>query len=344
MIRVGLIGYGLAGKVFHAPLVSDTPGLALAAIATSRREEALGDYPGARVCSSDEALQADDLDLIIVATPNDTHAPLARAALERGKAVVVDKPFALSLDEAQGLFDLAQRKAAFLSVFHNRRWDDDFLTLRRTIADGLLGEIVTLESCFDRFRPVVADRWRERSEPGGGLWWDLGPHLVDQAVELLGFPDAVTADLAQQRPGAMVDDYFHVTLHYGSRRAVLKGGSVVAAPVSRFRAHGDAGSFVSVGLDPQEARLRARVYRQATPVETARTGQLHLNGPDGVKPFEKPLIPGDYAAYYRSVAAALDSGAPPPVDRSAALAVVSILEMALASAAVRATLPIHPSL
>lgn len=344
MIRVGLIGYGLAGKVFHAPLITDTPGLELTAIASNRRDEVLADFPAVRVCSSDEALAADDLDLIIVATPNETHAPLARAALERGKAVVIDKPFALSLDEARGLFDLAQRKAAFLSVFHNRRWDDDFLTLRRTVAEGLLGEIVTLESCFDRFRPVVADRWRERSGPGSGLWWDLGPHLADQAIELLGIPDAITADLARQRPGAVVDDYFHVTLHYGSRRAILKGGSVVAAPVSRFRVHGDAGSFASVGLDPQEARLRARVYRQTAPLEPRRSAQLHLSGPSGVSASQTPLLAGDYPAYYRSVAAALNTGAPPPVGRAAALAVVNILEAAVASGAAGATLPVRPSL
>jgi predicted dehydrogenase len=343
MIRVGLIGYGLAGKVFHAPLIFDEPGLELVAIATSRRDEALGDFPGVRVCSADDALVADDLDLIVVATPNETHAPLARAALERDKAVVIDKPFALSLDEARSLFDLAERKTAFLSVFHNRRWDDDFQTLRRTIDQGLLGDIVTLESCFDRFRPVVADRWRERDGAGSGLWWDLGPHLIDQAVEMLGLPEAITADLARQRPGAAVDDYFHVTLHYGSRRAILKGGSLVAAPVCRFRAHGSAGSFASVGLDPQEARLKARVYRQPAPLEPGRTAQLHLNGPDGVQASQTPLIPGDYAAYYRSVAASLDHGAPPPVNRTAALAVVSILETSIASAAARATLAFRPT-
>jgi predicted dehydrogenase len=341
MIRVGLIGYGLAGKVFHAPLIADTPGLMLAAIATSRREEALGDFPTVRVCSSDEALRAGDLDLIVVATPNDTHAPLARVALEGGKAVVIDKPFALSLDEARSLFDLAERKASFLSVFHNRRWDDDFLTLRQTIAQGVLGEIVTLESSFDRFRPVVADRWRERSGPGSGVWWDLGPHLVDQAIMLLGFPDAVTADLARQRPGAVVDDYFHVTLHYGARRAILKAGSVVAAPVSRFRVHGDAGSFATVGLDPQETRLRSRVYRQAPAPEPERSAQLYLNRSEGVSASEIPLVAGDYSVYYRSVATALNSGGAPPVDRTAALSVVNILETAVASAAAGTTLAVH---
>lgn len=340
MIRVGLIGYGLAGKVFHAPLIADAPGLELTAIATSRREEALGDFPTARICGSDEAIRADDLDLIVVATPNETHAPLARAALERGKAVVVDKPFALSLDEARGLFDLAEQKAAFLSVFHNRRWDDDFLTLRRALNRGLLGRIVTLESAFDRFRPTVADRWRERSEPGSGLWWDLGPHLIDQAIVLLGFPDAVTADLARQRPGAAVDDYFHITLHYGARRAILKAGSVVAAPVSRFRVHGEAGSFLTAGLDPQEARLRSRVYRQETTPEFDRIAQLHLISQGGVCLSEEPLVAGDYPAYYRGVAAALNSGAEPPVDRNDVLSVVGILEAAVASAAAGATLAV----
>src|SRR3954462_14666444 len=185
-----------------------------------------------------------DLDLVVIATPNDTHADLARRALEAGRHVVVDKPFTLTLAEARELAHLAARAGRVLSVFHNRRWDADFLTLRRLVADGTLGEVLALESRFDRFRPEVRKRWREAAIPGGGLWYDLGPHLVDQALRLFGPPSAVYGDLARQREGAEAVDYAHVLLRYPRLRVILHAGMLVPGETPRFTLHGTLGSYV----------------------------------------------------------------------------------------------------
>ncbi|RZJ28325.1 MAG: oxidoreductase, partial [Brevundimonas sp.] len=181
--NAALIGFGYAGQTFHAPLIAACPDLRLHTIVTSKPEAARAAWPEARAVADLETVLADpEIDLVVLATPNDLHAPQARAALEAGKAVVIDKPFALSLEEARGVADLARRRGLFLSVFHNRRWDADFLGLQQQIAAGALGPIRTFESHFDRFRPEVRDRWRERDGPGGGIWNDLGPHLIDQAL------------------------------------------------------------------------------------------------------------------------------------------------------------------
>ncbi|NTW97119.1 MAG: oxidoreductase, partial [Oscillochloris sp.] len=217
-LRVGLAGYGFAGKTFHAPLIAETPGLVLFAVASSDPAKVHADWPGVAVLPSPEALCAHpEVDLVVVATPNATHHQIARAALLAGKPVVVDKPFTVSIAEAEDLAALADERGLMLAVFHNRRWDSDFLTLRRLIESGRLGRVVYLESHFDRFRPTVRQRWREQAGPGGGIWYDLGPHLIDQALLLFGPPESLYADIGAQRDGASTDDYFHVTLRYGPR-------------------------------------------------------------------------------------------------------------------------------
>jgi predicted dehydrogenase len=188
--KVALVGYGFVGKTFHAPLIAATPGLLLHTVVSSDPAKVLADHPGVKVAPDLDAALADpEIDLVVIATPDPLHAPQAHAALDAGKAVVIDKPFAVTLDEARAVADHAQRAGKLLSVFHNRRWDSDFLTLKALIADGSLGEIVQYESHFDRFRPVVRDRWREK--PGAGALLDLGPHLIDQALQLFGPPLAV---------------------------------------------------------------------------------------------------------------------------------------------------------
>ena len=200
-IRVGLVGYGYASKTFHAPLISGTPGLALTTVSSSDAAKVHADWPGAKVVSAaGELLNDPEIDLVVIATPNDTHFPLAKAALEAGKHAVVDKPFTVPLSQARELESLAKHCGRVLSVFHNRRWDSDFLTVRTLIDEGLLGEVCYFESHFDRFRPQVRQRWREQAGPGSGIWYDLGPHLLDQAVVLFGLPVSITVDLAQLRP------------------------------------------------------------------------------------------------------------------------------------------------
>jgi predicted dehydrogenase len=235
-IRVGLIGYGYASKTFHAPLISGTPGMELAAVSSSDEAKVKVDWPGVKVVSEPKHLFNDpSIDLIVIPTPNDTHFPLAKAALEAGKHVVVDKPFTVTLSQARELDALARSLGRLLSVFHNRRWDSDFLTVKALIAEGTLGEVTFFESHFDRYRPEVRNRWREQGGPGSGIWYDLAPHLLDQAVNLFGLPVSLTVDLAQLRPGAQSTDYFHAVLNYPQRRELrqVRTRSAGRAPEKR---------------------------------------------------------------------------------------------------------------
>ncbi|MBW8861559.1 MAG: Gfo/Idh/MocA family oxidoreductase, partial [Acidobacteria bacterium] len=228
-IRVALIGYGRAGQTFHTPLIRSTPGLDLAVVVSSRPARVHADLPQVIVTATPAAVWTDtSVDMVVIATPTATHGELAAAALEAGKHVVVDKPLAPSLDAARRLGALALRTQRVLATFQNRRWDGDFLALEAIVRSGALGEITHVESHFDRFRPAVRDRWRERPGPGSGVWNDLGPHLADQALRLFGLPDSVSGSLAAHRPGARTDDWAHVVLGYG-RRAVLLHASMLAA-------------------------------------------------------------------------------------------------------------------
>jgi predicted dehydrogenase len=255
-IRVGIIGFGYATQTFHAPLIASVPGLEVAAISTSNPDKVRAGWPAAAIETTPHALLARaDIDLVVVPTPNDTHHPLARAALLAGKHVVVDKPFTLTQAEALDLCALAKQCGRVLSVFHNRRWAGDFLEVRELLARGTLGRVVHVESHFDRFRPQVRVRWREQDGAGSGLWMDLGSHLVDQALLLFGRPEALALDLLRQRDGALTDDGFHARLRYaGGLRVELHASALAAAPDAMFRIHGTRGSFVKQGLDPQRMR------------------------------------------------------------------------------------------
>ena len=294
-IRVALLGRGMAGTVFHAPLVRALPELELAIVAGS--------------ADSAAAIASPDIDLVVIATPNLTHVPLARAALEAGKHVVVDKPFATDVAGADALIELAAARGRMLTVFHNRRWDGDFLTVRQLIGSGRLGEVLLFEAHWDRFRPVPRAGWRETADEGSGLLWDLGPHLIDQALLLFGQPDSVSADVASQREGAAVDDYFALTLHYGRRRVVLSASSLVAQARPRFAVHGTGGSYVKHGLDPQEEALKAGATAPATG-DPRQDGIL--TGADGGCE-SVPTLPGRYLAFYEGVVEAMAGRAAPPV-------------------------------
>ena len=328
-IQVGLIGFGLAGQVFHAPLIARTKGMRLGAIATTQLEAAQAAYPECRIAPDASALfEAPDIDLFVVATPNLSHVPLARSALQAGKSVVIDKPMGVSLAECVGVAEQAESLGLLLSVFHNRRWDDDFLTLRDLIARGVLGEVASFESRFDRFRPVVQDRWRERPEPASGLWWDLGPHLLDQALSLFGRPATLTAQLAIQRPGGAVDDYFRVVLEYPNRQVILGGGSLVPDPPFRFSAQGDKGAFLTRGLDPQENLLRQQTGFSPAPSGPERKGRLTLAAQEGLAQTDTPLLQGRWDLYYAGVRQALQGQGPCPVPMAEALDVMRGLEVA----------------
>lgn len=339
-IRVGLIGYGYASKTFHAPLISGTPGMALSTVVSSDAQKVLVDWPATQVAASANSLYADpDIDLIVIPTPNDTHFPLARAALEAGKHVIVDKPFTVTLSQARELDAIARSRGRLLSVFHNRRWDSDFLTLKALIAAGDLGEVSYFESHFDRFRPQVRDRWREQGGPGSGIWYDLGPHLLDQAVNLFGLPVSIAVDLAQQRPGTQATDYFHAVLVYPQRRVILHSTLLAAAETARYIVHGSRGSYVKYGLDPQEERLKSG---ERLPQEDwgydMRDGILtRVEGEERVE--ESWLtLPGNYPAYYAAIRDALNGSGENPVPASQAIQIMELIELGIESARHRAAL------
>ncbi|MDD1677754.1 MAG: Gfo/Idh/MocA family oxidoreductase, partial [Methanomicrobiales archaeon] len=252
MKTVGLVGYGLAGSVFHAPLIRSVPQLRLAKVVTSRREQVAKDLPGvATVPGIDDVLSDPAIDLVVVASPSANHFEHARAALLAGKHVVVDKPVATTSREAGELIELAASRGRVLSVFQNRRWDNDYLTVKHCIEQGWLGKVFHYEVHFDRFRPRINTGWREEPGAGAGILYDLGAHLIDQSLHLFGMPRAVTADVIAQRAGAKVEDYFHLVLDYLPLRVILHAATLVVQPGPRFIVHGDGGSFLKYGIDGQ---------------------------------------------------------------------------------------------
>ncbi|WP_313452978.1 oxidoreductase [Brevundimonas sp.] len=334
-LGVALVGYGLAGQTFHAPLIAATPGLALRVVVSSRPEAVRGDLPEVEVLADlDAALARADIDLIVVATPDALHAEQSMQALRAGKSVVVDKPFAASLAEAEAVAALAAQAPGVFSVFQNRRWDADFLTLRRLIADGALGEIEVYESHFDRFRPTVTDRWKDRRD--GGIWADLGPHLADQAVQLFGPPLGVYADLQPQRQGATSVDYAHVLLRYGRMRVILNISLLAADSTLRFAVHGTGGSFIKHGLDPQEDQSKAglRPGDPAWGVDPS-PGVLVRVVEGEAKRTTVPSERGDYPAFYAAMRDAIRGETRPPVPADQALTVMRVLDAGLRSAAER---------
>jgi len=334
-VRTALLGYGYAGRTLHAPLIATAPGLSLEAVGSRRPEAVHADWPGLRVVEDPMALATDPgIDLVVIATPNDSHHPLARAALEAGKAVVVDKPFTVTLAQARELVALSARTGRLLSVFHNRRWDGDFLSMKALVASGELGEVREVVTRFDRFEPQPRDRWRENEGPGAGLWYDLGPHLIDQAVQLFGMPTQVSADLAGLRDGARSDDWAQVLLAWPQRRATLHCTRLSARPAARFELHGTRGSAHCEGLDVQEDQLKAgRRPGGAGWAQDERPVWLSPGCWPPADPQAHPRRDGDWAAYYRGIAAALRDGAPPPVPAEEALLVMRVLEAARTSAA-----------
>lgn len=328
-LQVALVGYGFVGKVFHAPLIAAVDGLALHTIVSSNATAVHADFPQVRVVSSlDDALADPAIDLVVIATPNALHAPQAHAALDAGKHVVVDKPFTVTVAEAEAVIVHAARVGTLVSVFHNRRYDADFLTLRRVLADEALGTVTQFESHFDRFRLEVRDRWRERPGPGAGLWFDLGPHLLDQALQLFGVPLGISADIAAQRDGGSTPDYFHAVLRYGRLRVILHASTMMAAHDLRFSVHGTHGSFVKQGLDSQEDALKAgRTPGDPMWGHDARPGTLTTVDRERTSTRIVAGEPGDYRRYYEGVRDAIRGAAPNPVPASDALAVMKLIEL-----------------
>lgn len=338
-LRVALIGYGYAGKTFHVPLICSVPGLVLGTVVSRDAGKVHADLPDVDVVADAAIAFADpQLDVVVIASPNDTHAPLARAALEAGKHVVVDKPFALDLAQARELAAVAERERRVLSVFQNRRWDSDFLGVRQLMEAGRLGKVTHFESHIDRFRPQVRARWREQAGAGSGLWYDLGPHLVDQALCLFGVPDRVRASLAMQRDGGEVTDWVHVLLEYGERRVILHAGMLVAGGSPRFIVHGTQGSVVKPKIDQQETQLIAGMRPGDADWGEDTDDLLLYDGNGDVKPLVPPR--GDQSRYYAAFRDAVQGHGPNPATPRQAIAVMAVIEAAMVSATEgRATVP-----
>ena len=339
-LRVGLVGYGLGGAVFHAPLIVVTPGLELAAIVTAdpaRRAQAQRDHPGAQVVDSAEWLwaNADALDIIVIATPNRTHVPLALAAVSAGLHAVVDKPLAARASDGRRLADAARAHDRLAVPYHNRRWDGDFRTVQRLVREGTIGRITRFESRFERWRPIPRPGWRERTDPdeAGGILFDLGSHLIDQALVLFGPVSEVYAELDNRRPGTDVDDdAFVALLHSSGVRSHLSMSALVAEPGPRLRVLGTTGAYVKLGMDVQEGGLREGLKPDGAGWgEEPETRWGILN--DGTGSRRLPTETGGYHRFYAELESAIRSGGPAPVAIEDAIAGLEVIEAARTSAA-----------
>jgi scyllo-inositol 2-dehydrogenase (NADP+) len=350
-LHIGLLGFGMAGRVFHAPIISVLPGLKLSKIRAGRAESiALAKelYPEAEVVMRDsDILQDETIDLVIVATTNDTHYDLAQAALQAGKHVVVEKPFTVTSGQASELIELARQQNKVLTVYQNRRWDSDFRTVKKLLDNQLLGRVVEYEAHFDRFRPQpTADTWKEEPLPGTGLLYDLGSHLIDQVLYLFGLPEEVSADLRTQRSDGQIIDHFDVTLYYkDGLKATLKSGMLVKQPRPRFHVLGDKGSFVKYGLDVQEAALK-QGHSPANspdwgmePKEIWGKLDIELNGQHFIGKVQSES--GDYRGYYENVQKAILGMDQLVVKPEQALQTIRIIELAMQSNKDRKSLPFN---
>jgi len=325
MVRVGLIGFGLAGQAFHAPVIRGVPGMELACILERQGAKAKNKYPEVRVARTlDEMLSDKAIKLCVVATPNDSHFSYTKACLEAGRDVVVDKPFAPTLGEAEQLVRLAADRGRLVTVYQDRRWDGDFQTVKRLLKSGAVGAVAEYEARFDRFRLESKNVWRERADhPAAGVLWDLGPHLIDQALVLFGEPETIWAAAFCQRQDSKIDDSFDVHMEYSRLRATLQARSIAYAPGPHLLIHGTEGSFVKYGMDPQEEILRSENCPDG-PVwgadwgeePEARWGTLSRVGGETSKVKTER---GDYRGFYVNVRDAMEKGSPLDVTPEQAL-------------------------
>ena len=344
MIEVGLVGFGLAGRAFHAPVIRAVPGLHLAAIVQRSGSEAAENYPDVRIVRNlDELLSIAEIRLVVIATPNETHYPFARQCLEAGRDVVVDKPFTTTLEEAKLLVQLAKKTKRLLTVYQNRRYDGDFQAIRQLLEAGTLGRIVRFETAYDRYRPQLKPgAWREAARPGSGILFDIAPHLIDHALVLFGLPEAVTADVRIERENAAADDAFDVTLHYSNgMRAALRSSILAAAPRPRFVLLGTQGSFVKQTFDRQEMNLRRGYIPAGKPwgYETEEEwGVLTIPAGDSFENRRIPSASCDYRDYYSNLRDAILGRAALAVTPEWSLDVMRLLEVARESSKRRCTL------
>ncbi|MED1201808.1 oxidoreductase [Heyndrickxia acidicola] len=334
-IKAGLVGYGFSGATFHAPFLKVLEEFDLVKVMSSHPEKVHENLKDVEVVPNlEDVLEDSSIELVIITTPNPLHYEMAKKSLSHGKHVIIEKPMVIDPEEAKDLIQLAKEQGLMLSVYQNRRWDGDFLTIQQLITNGDLGDIATYEAHFDRFRPEVRYRWREQPGKGAGMLYDLGAHLIDQALHLFGKPQFVQADVFPQRPHGEVDDYFHIILGYEKLRVILHSGSIVKGKSPRYLVHGRNGSFVKYGIDGQEDALRAgqlpagEGWGEDKP-EFYGELTVEADGQDVVKKVE--TIPGSYQTYYKKVYEHIRSGAPCPVPGEDGLRTIEVIHAALES-------------
>ncbi|HEY3401870.1 MAG TPA: oxidoreductase, partial [Ohtaekwangia sp.] len=315
IVSAALLSYGMSGEIFHAPLLRAHPGFKLSAILQRNSDKARSRYPDVKIVRrAEDIFQDSSIDLVVINTPNETHFDFASQALHAGKHVIVEKPFTVSVDEADKLIALAKEKKKIITVFQNRRWDGDFMTLRKVIENNWLGKIVELEVHYDRFRNYIeANTWKEDWGRGSGILYNLGSHMLDQVIALFGMPAEVDARIGIQRPGGKVHDYYDIRMQYNGFHAIVKSSYLVREQGPRYIVHGTEGSFVKYGLDPQEQALKEGKIPGTTGWGTEEKvfwGKLNtmLNGLHVEGPVE--TIPGNYLSFYQNVYEAIRDGKP----------------------------------
>ncbi|MDD4514737.1 oxidoreductase [Massilibacteroides sp.] len=335
-IRTGIASYGMSGSVFHAPFISNHPGFELYAIVQRSSESALLRYPEVKIMHSYEELLSDQsIQLVVVNTPDVTHYDFVKQALLANKHVIVEKPFVFTVREGEELIALAKEKNKMLSVYQNRRWDGDFLTVKQVVQSGVLGRVVEFQSAYQRYRNFIQQgTWKEKADHRVGLTYNLGSHMIDQAVNLFGIPKAVYADIDKLREGTQVDDYYHIQLLYPHVKVTLRAGYLMREETPRYYIHGTKGSFIKYGLDPQEEELKAGLSPTLSDWgkdEEATYGILNTDL-DGLHFRGKiETIPGNYMGFYEDIYQSLKSDTPPQTDASVVLPVIRIIEAAFES-------------
>lgn len=340
VIKTAIVGYGFSAKTFHLPFIDTLPEFEVSAISSSQIDAVKQDWPNAaHYLTAEEMLQKSDAQLVIITAPNGVHFSLAKLALENNKHVILEKPFVTKVGDGQTLIALAKEKGLILSIYHNRRWDGDFVTIKKLISENTLGNIKHFESHFDRFRPVLAQRWRESSQDGGGILFDLGPHLIDQTLQLFGLPDAITAQCKMMREGATNIDYFNLTLHYPDKLALLSASLFCTGPNLRFNIQGDRANYRKSGMDPQEERLKAGVLPNTADWSKENQDQYgHLYFEDSSQVAKTEL--GSYQSFFVQMAEAINNGAKPPVSAEDALWNIKLIELAMQSSRLGKTMKV----
>ncbi|GAB2794384.1 Gfo/Idh/MocA family oxidoreductase [Rhabdobacter roseus] len=339
ILNVGLIGFGLSGRYFHAPFLAVNPRFRLKKVVERSKNEAQDFDPSIENARSvDELLSDKSIDVVFICTPNDTHFAYAQEALENGKHVVIEKPFANTEAEARQLVELAAQKKLIITGYQNRRWDSDFLTIQKLMADDTMGEIVEFESRYDRYRPVAqTNTWKEQSGDGGGNLYNLGPHLVDQALVLFGPPAAVSAEVKTLREGSLIDDFFAIRLHYPDKSVLVKSSLLVYDNSFRYILHGTKGSYLKTGLDVQEETLRQNVLPDASPwgeEPEDRWGKLSTDAYSGIH----KSLPGNYMPFYDNIYDAIVLGKELAVKPEEVLRTTRVIDLAWQSSRERVIL------